>query len=157
QARQLADTLAGAAPESSFVEVQLQNQELLRLLDELQARQAEVERLNAELAETNRGVLALYTELDDRAQDLKRLSEVKSRFLSDVGHELRTPLTSVLNLSRLLLDRTDGDLTTEQAYQVLLIRRSIETVTELVNDLLDMAKIEAGKVELRLTTVSVEE
>jgi signal transduction histidine kinase len=157
QARRLAERLGGVPPESSFVEVQQQNQELLRLLDELQARQADVERLNAELAETNRGVLALYAELDDRAQDLKRLSELKSRFLSDVGHELRTPLTSVLNLSRLLLDRTDGDLTTEQAYQVLLIRRSIETVTELVNDLLDLAKIEAGKVDLRLTTVTADE
>ncbi|HEX6630105.1 MAG TPA: ATP-binding protein [Gemmatimonadaceae bacterium] len=145
----LAVLVARPDDESAFAEVRRQNQELLRTLAELQARQAEIERLNAELAETSRGVLALYAELDDRAQDLKRANEVKSRFLSDVSHELRTPLTSVLNLSRMLLDRTDGALTEEQERQVQLIRSSVGTVTDLVNDLLDLAKIEAGRAELR--------
>ena len=122
--------------------------------DELRA---EIERLAAELEETNRGVMALYAELDDRAEDLRRASEVKSRFLSDVSHELRTPLASVLNLSRLLLDRTDGPLTAEQELQVQLIRRSTESVTELVNDLLDLAKIEAGKTTLRVTPFTATE
>lgn len=145
----IADALVQSSAGSAFEEVQQQNQELLHALGELRARQAEVERLNAELAETNRGVLALYAELDDRAEDLRRASDVKSRFLSDVGHELRTPLTSMINLSRILLDRADGPLTEEQEHQVRLIHRSAGSLTEMVNDLLDLAKIEAGKTTLR--------
>jgi signal transduction histidine kinase len=121
--------------------------------NEVEQLRAELARLNAELDETNRGVVALYAELDDRALDLKRASESKSRFLSMISHELRTPLTSVLNLSRLLLDRVDGELTSEQERQIRLIRDSVSSLTEMVNDLLDLAKIEAGKTSLRLTRV----
>jgi signal transduction histidine kinase len=154
-AARIAEVLASTAAANPFEEIQQQNQELVRTLDMVHARNAEVERLNAELQETNRGVLALYSELDDRAHDLRRASETKSRFLSDIGHELRTPLTSVLNLSRILLDRTDGDLSSEQEHQVLLIRKSVQSLMELVNDLLDLAKIEAGRIELKLSQVAV--
>ena len=156
-ADRIANELMRSAAQSPFEENQRQNQELLRALDEVRTRQAQVERLNAELEATNRGVLALYAELDDRAEDLRRASEQKTRFLSDISHELRTPLTSVQNLTRLLLDRTDGDLTEEQERQVALIRQSINTVTELVNDLLDIAKIEAGRMALRPTEFTVAE
>lgn len=156
-ATRIADTLSQRAPQSSFEEVQQQNQELLRALEEVRLRQAQVERLNAELEATNRGVLALYAELDDRAHDLKQASEHKSRFLSDVSHELRTPLTAVLNLARVLLDRGDGDLSPEQERQVLMIRQAVEGVTELVNDLLDIAKIEAGHTVLHDSAFTVVE
>ena len=123
----------------------------------LRARDAEMERLSQELAETNRGVVALYAELDDRALTLGQLSEAKTRFLSDMSHELRAPLASVINLTRLLLARSDGPLTAEQEYQVTLIQRSAESLAEMVNDLLDIAKIEARKIELRLERVPVSE
>ena len=97
------------------------------------------------MEDTNRGVVALYAELDERAEQLRRASELKSRFLSNMSHEFRTPLNSILALSRLLMDRTDGPLTLEQERQVTYIRRSAESLTELVNDLLDLAKVEAGK------------
>jgi signal transduction histidine kinase len=146
----IAEALARQAPRGAYEEVQAQNHELLRTLEELRARQAEVERLNAELAETNRGVLALYAELDDRAQALRLASEQKSRFLSGVSHELRTPLTSIVNLARLLAEGPGGrDLAEEQRTAVRFIRQSAVALTEIVNDLLDLAKIEAGKVELR--------
>jgi signal transduction histidine kinase len=131
--------------------------ELHALRERVQAREAEIERLTQELAETNRGVLALYAELDDRAQALGLMSETKTRFLSDMSHELRAPLASMINLTRLLLARSDGPLTAEQEYQVTLIQRSAESLSEMVNDLLDIAKIEARKVELRLEEVSVAE
>jgi len=131
--------------------------ETLRLLDELRLRQADVERLTLELEETNRGVMALYAELDDRAEELQRASQMKSRFLSSISHELRTPLTSVLNLTRLLLDRVDGPLSDEQEHQVRLIRQSVTNLAEMVNDLLDLARIEAGKSVLRLGEVNVSE
>jgi signal transduction histidine kinase len=153
----ITDELTRSAAQSPFEEIQRQNQELLRALEEIRTRQSQVEKLNAELEATNRGVLALYAELDDRAQDLKRASEQKSNFLSDISHELRTPLTSVQNLARLLLDRTDGELTEEQERQVALIARAVDTVTQLVNDLLDIAKIEAGRMTLRPADFTVAE
>jgi signal transduction histidine kinase len=131
--------------------------EVHELRARLRARETDVERLAQELAETNRGVVALYAELDERAQTLGQLSESKTRFLSDMSHELRAPLASVINLTRLLLAHSDGPLTTEQEYQVTLIQRSAESLAEMVNDLLDIAKIEARKVELRLEPVPISE
>jgi signal transduction histidine kinase len=147
--------LAAAEPGDPVAELQARNHELLRALDELRARQNEVERLNAELAETNRGVLALYAELDDRALQLARASELKSNFLSSISHELRTPLNAIHNLTRLLLDRLDGPLTEEQERQVSLVRSAAATLTDMVNDLLDLARIEAGKTVLRLADFTV--
>jgi signal transduction histidine kinase len=130
-------------------ELHTQNTELIASLAELRTRQDELVRLNTELEDTNRGVVALYAELDERAEQLRQASELKSRFLSNMSHEFRTPLNSILALSRLLMDRTDGPLTAEQERQVTYIRRSAESLTELVNDLLDLAKVEAGKLEVR--------
>jgi signal transduction histidine kinase/CheY-like chemotaxis protein len=106
-------------------------------------------RLNAELQDTNRGVLALYAELDDKADTLRRADEMKSRFLSNMSHEFRTPLNSMMALSRLLLEDVESPLTAEQRRQVGYIRRASEDLTELVNDLLDLAKVEAGKIVIR--------
>ena len=146
---EVARQLAMRSGDDPVAEIQAQNQELLRTLHELRLRQAEVERLNLELAETNRGVLALYAELDEHASELARASELKSRFLSNISHELRTPLNSILNVSRLLVDRVDGPLTPEQVRQVGLIRSGAESLLEIVNDLLDIARIEAGKTLVR--------
>lgn len=126
-----------------------ENRELLRLLSELRARQEDLSRLNAELEDTNRGVVALHAELEDKAERLRYADRMKSRFLSHVSHEFRTPLTSILALSRLLMDGTDGALTAEQLKQVTFIRRSAESLLEMVNDLLDLARVEAGKTVVR--------
>ena len=149
--------LAATKPRGATEELREQNRMLLAALATLEEQRVESDRLNAELSETNRGVVALYAELDERAEDLRRASESKSQFLSMISHELRTPLTSVVNLTRLLLDRMDGDLTSEQERQITLIRKSVLSLTEMVNDLLDLAKIEAGKTSLRLALVSVNE
>jgi len=125
-----------------------QNHELLDTLDALRSRQEELSQLNEELEDTNRGVVALYGELEDKAEQLRQASELKSRFLSNMSHEFRTPLNSVMALARLLLDRTDGDLTAEQEKQIQLIHKSATQLMEMVNDLLDLAKVEAGKVDL---------
>jgi len=83
------------------------------------------------------------------------LAAVRARFLAHISHELRTPLNSILNLTRILLERMDGDLTPEQDRQVSMIRRAAGSLIELVNDLLDLARIEAGKTEVRVTRVTV--
>jgi len=142
--------------ENPYEELQQQNKELMRTLEELRARQAELAQLNRELDETNRGVVALYAELNDKADFLQRASELKSHFLSNMSHEFRTPLNSILALSQILIDRMDGELTSEQEKQITFIRRSAQDLTDLVNDLLDLAKVEAGRVTIRATTFSVE-
>jgi signal transduction histidine kinase/CheY-like chemotaxis protein len=149
--KEIAQVLTSARPQNLLEEIQQQNRELLGALDELRRRQDELTQLNHELEDTNRGVVALYAELDEKADHLRRADEMKSRFLSNMSHEFRTPLNSVLALSRLLLDRIDGELTSEQEKQVQFIRKSAESLTELVNDLLDLAKVEAGKVTVHST------
>ncbi len=150
--RSLDDLLAhieSQDPRNAYEELQQQNQELLRALDELRTRQLELAQLNRELDETNRGVVALYAELDDRADFLQRASELKSHFLSNMSHEFRTPLNSIMALSQILLDRMDGELSEEQEKQVRFIKNSAQDLSDLVNDLLDLAKVEAGKVTMR--------
>jgi signal transduction histidine kinase/CheY-like chemotaxis protein len=149
-------TIERKPSENPYEELQQQNKELMRTLEELRSRQAELAQLNRELDETNRGVVALYAELNDKADFLQRASELKSHFLSNMSHEFRTPLNSILALSQILIDRMDGDLAPEQEKQVTFIRRSAQDLTDLVNDLLDLAKVEAGKVTIRPTAFSVE-
>ncbi|MGH9350133.1 MAG: ATP-binding protein, partial [Vicinamibacterales bacterium] len=145
----IAERLAAEKPRTPIEEVQHQNHELLAALGELRSRQEELTRLNLELQDTNRGVVALYAELDEKAEHLRRADEMKSKFFSNMTHEFQTPLNSILALTRLLLDRADGDLTPEQERQVGFIRDAAADLSELVHDLLDIAKVEAGRVTLR--------
>jgi signal transduction histidine kinase len=145
----IASELAAAGPRNPMEELRGQNAELLRVLEELRARQDELARLNAELEDTNRGVVALYAELDEKAERLRRADQTKSRFLSHISHEFRTPLTSIMALSRLLVDESDGKLSAEQHKQATFIRKSAESLLEMVNDLLDLARMEAGKTVVR--------
>jgi signal transduction histidine kinase/CheY-like chemotaxis protein len=145
------------SPTSPYEEIEQQNQELLKTLQELRSRQEELELLNRELEDTNRGVVALYAELDERADYLRRASELKTKFLSNVSHEFRTPLNSIISLSRLLVDRMDGDLNEEQLKQVNYIESSARDLQDLVNDLLDLAKVEAGKARIRSKRFEVHE
>ena len=112
----------------------------------LQERDLEISALRAELDETNRGVLALYAELDDRAAQLKEALDLKGRFLSYMSHEFRTPLTAVLSLSGILLQGLDGPLNAEQQRQVEFIRNSVRELSAMVDDLLDLAKVDAGRI-----------
>jgi signal transduction histidine kinase/CheY-like chemotaxis protein len=154
--RAVRDELARRAAGSPYDEVTRQNEELMQAYGEVRRRQEELLELNRELESTNRGVVALYAELDDRAEQLRDADERKSRFLADMSHELRTPLNSIVALTELLLDGEPG-LEDEQAKQVGFIRRMADEQLRLVSDLLDMAKIEAGRVDVVLADVSVAE
>jgi signal transduction histidine kinase len=116
--------------------------------DALAHSRREAEALRAELEETNRGVLALYAELDSQADQLRQATELKSRFLAYMSHEFRTPINSIRSITRLLLDRVDGPLTEEQEKQVSFIQQNATEFAEMVDDLLDLAKVEAGRVEI---------
>jgi signal transduction histidine kinase len=123
--------------------------EQLRSCEEsLAERDASLHEMSIELAETNQGVVALYAELEDNALRLKEVSDLKSRFLSYISHEFRTPLGSIRSMARILLDRMDGPLTEEQQKQVGFIQSSATELTEMVDDLLDLAKVEAGRITI---------
>ena len=165
--------LAVHVPGTPFDELVVQNQQLVHALDELRAQRDDLARLNAELEETNRGVMALYhqlsdeleetnrgvvalyAELDEKSVQLRAASEAKSRFLANVSHELRAPVTAIIGLGRLLADVSSDPLTADQRRQVDLIRDSATDLLRLVNDLLDLAKAEAGRIEPNLTDVDL--
>lgn len=150
-----ATALARLAPPDPLDEVQRQNRELIAALGEARSRQDEMQHLNKELEDTNRGVVALYAELDGRMEQLRRANALRAQFMSYMSHEFRTPLDSMLALTGLLLDRVDGELTEEQEKQVAFVRRSARDLLNLVDDLLDTARVDAGKIAVRATRFSV--
>ncbi|MBY8957443.1 MULTISPECIES: ATP-binding protein [Pseudomonas] len=110
--------------------------------------QSETAALREELDETNQGVLALYAELDTQAEELRQASDLKSRFLSYMSHEFRTPLGSILSINSLLADELDGPLSPEQHKQVAFVSSAARELSDMVDDLLDLAKIEAGRITI---------
>lgn len=149
RAKAVSTELANGDSTDPFDEVERQNQELLKTLASLKEKQDQLADLNQELEDTNRGVVALYAELEQHSDDLRRVSDLKTSFLSNLSHEFRTPLNSISSLTRLLLAREDGELTPEQEKQVSYIQHSAAELSELVNDLLDLAKVEAGKIDVK--------
>ena len=137
--------MSGTQTETGLPELQRHCAELRA---SLQAREAEVAALTDELDETNRGVVALYAQLDDRAEQLRQAVELKNRFLSYMSHEFRTPLSSMRSVARLLLDGYDGLLNPEQRKQVVFVQAAAVELTEMVDDLLDLARVEAGRLQV---------
>jgi signal transduction histidine kinase len=115
---------------------------------QLARQQAELASLQAELEETNKGVVALYAELDQNALQLREAADLKSRFLSYMSHEFRTPLASITSVTDILLIRMDGPVTAEQERQLKFVQGSVRELTEMVDDLLDLAKVEAGRISI---------
>ncbi|MGH3401953.1 MAG: ATP-binding protein [Streptosporangiaceae bacterium] len=165
--RAIAEQLAAVSPTSAMDELRRQNQDLVAALEDLSQQKDQLQLLNAELEETNagvmalysqlsdeleqtnRGVVALYAELDEKSERLRIASESKDRFWANVSHELRTPLNSIIGLTRLLAEPdAESALQSEQLYQVQLIRNSGCTLLALVNDLLDVAKAESGRLRI---------
>jgi signal transduction histidine kinase len=160
--RVIGEQLAAMLPESSLDELRRNNQDLITALDDLTDQKEQLLLLNGELQETNRGVMALYSELsqeleqtnrgvvalyrelEEKSEQLRAASESKNRFWANISHELRTPLNSIIGLTRLLAGPAGG-LDSEQLYQVELIRKASGTLLSLVNDLLDVAKAESGR------------
>jgi signal transduction histidine kinase len=118
------------------------------LRSQIAGQQTELAFLRSELAETNKGVIALYAELDVNAVQLREAADLKSRFLSYMSHEFRTPLASITSIAEILLNGMDGPLTEEQRRQVRFVQGSVRELSEMVDDLLDLAKVEAGRISI---------
>jgi HAMP domain-containing protein/signal transduction histidine kinase/CheY-like chemotaxis protein len=140
-----------------------------RLAHELQAQQDQLQQSNVELqekagllAEQNRAIEIKNVEieqarsaLEERAEQLALSSRYKSEFLANMSHELRTPLNSMLILARLLIENPGQNLTPQQVEFAETIHSAGTDLLQLINDILDLAKVEAGKMELRTVDVSV--
>jgi CheY-like chemotaxis protein/signal transduction histidine kinase/CHASE3 domain sensor protein len=128
----------------------------------LEEQRAELEQTNVQLAEQaetlaqrNAALNTAQTELRDRAMELQRASRYKSEFLANMSHELRTPLNSALILSKLLAENKPGNLTEEQLKFAGTIHSAGRDLLTLINDILDLSKVEAGKLEIAPRTLDL--
>ncbi|HEY2505335.1 MAG TPA: HAMP domain-containing protein [Streptosporangiaceae bacterium] len=156
--------LANARTEALLAESQRLAAELQARTSELQARQDELQRSNADLADNatqlarqnrdielkNAQIEHARQEIEERASQLDLASRYKSQFLANMSHELRTPLNSLLVLARLLAQNPDANLAPRQVEYANVIYSSGSDLLQLINDILDLSKVEAGKMDIQL-------
>ncbi|WAS97414.1 response regulator [Nannocystis punicea] len=123
--------------------------EAARSVHEIVTLNRQLARQKTRLEESNKAIRALHAELEQHADRLRTSAEIKSRLVAGVSHEFRTPLHSILGLSRLLLSASDGPLNEEQQTQVAFIRDSAEELSRMINDMLDLSRLDAGNLPIR--------
>jgi signal transduction histidine kinase/CheY-like chemotaxis protein len=136
-------------------ELTLQTETLQASEEELRVQEEELRQINTELEERNEAVEVARQSLTRKARELEITSRYKSEFLANMSHELRTPLNSVLILANILSDNKGGNLSDKQIEYAHIIHKSGSDLLKLINDILDLSKIEAGKVELNFAEVSL--
>ncbi len=125
--------------------------------EELQVQQEELKRNNLDLEERNQMIRERNTEILEKAKQLEQVSQYKTEFMANMSHELRTPLNSILLLSRHLAENDQRNLTEDQKESAQVIYHSGNNLLQLIDELLDLSKIEAGKMDLEYAEVSISE
>jgi len=125
--------------------------------EELRVREEELRQINAELEEKNEAVEMAKETISVKVAELESAGKYKSEFLANMSHELRTPLNSILILAKLLAENKGSHLTDKQIEYAKIIHKSGTDLLELINDILDLSKIEAGKTELQIEEVKLQD
>jgi signal transduction histidine kinase/DNA-binding response OmpR family regulator/CHASE3 domain sensor protein len=143
--------------ESLNAELEAQTEKLQASEEELRVQQEELQQTNEELSERSVLLEERNTEIQKKSEDLERSTRYKSEFLANMSHELRTPLNSILLLSRLLSENNEKNMSDEQTEFAKVIHTSGNGLLGLIDEILDLSKIEAGKMELEYQDIAVVE
>lgn len=138
-------------------ELEEHTQRLQTSEEELRVQQEELQQTNNELEERNRIINDRNAEIQRKAEELEQTTKYKSEFMANMSHELRTPLNSILLLSRYLSENNEKNLTEEQTESARVILNSGNGLLDLIDELLDLSKIEAGKMDLEYENIPVSE
>jgi len=141
--------------ENMNAELEAQTQKLQASEEELRVQQEELQQTNEELAERSTLLEERNMEIQKKSEDLELTTRYKSEFLANMSHELRTPLNSILLLSRLLSENNDMNMNSEQIEFAKVIQSSGTGLLGLIDEILDLSKIEAGKMDLELMEVAI--
>jgi len=143
--------------ENLNAELEAQSQKLQASEEELRVQQEELQQTNEELEERSGLLEEKNFEIQKKAEELELTTRYKSEFLANMSHELRTPLNSILLLSRLLAENNEENLNEEQVEYATVIQSSGNGLLGLIDEILDLSKIEAGKMDLEFDSISVNE
>jgi CheY-like chemotaxis protein len=136
-------------------ELRMQQEELQQSNEELEERAQMLEQQREKIRITSQEITAANERLRQKAEELNRVSDYKSEFLANMSHELRTPLNSLMILSNLLAQNKEGNLTGKQVEFAATIHSAGKDLLNLINDILDLSKVEAGQMQLHYTEVPV--
>ena len=137
--------------------LQQQQEELQQTNEELEEKARQLEEQNARIEIKNQEIELARSALEEKAEQLALSSKYKSEFLANMSHELRTPLNSLLILAKLLGDNPDGNLTSKQVEFSSTIHSAGSDLLDLINDILDLSKVEAGKMDLATSEIPLTE